>query len=217
MEVVGKSTPLSIEYRDQYGNLMIDPPKLDSPPVWTNSNAGAETLTPATDAPTAMAAALVPGRDLVHVRVSVNGKAFGASRRMQVVDAAHQVLTSIEIVAGDPVDTPPPPAPVTAAPSSGSTTSGSVSSGLTSLGSPPLNAEGLRTDGPTLEAYEALGYPASSYPPVGYAEKPSPGLTAYKAAQAASLAASTGSTSTGSVASSTGSTSTGTVGSAPHA
>jgi len=50
---------------------------------------------------------------------------------------------------------------------------------------PPLNDAGLRTDGPTIEQFVAAGYKDEFYPPTGYAEQDSPGLDAYKAAQAA--------------------------------
>jgi len=44
---------------------------------------------------------------------------------------------------------------------------------------------GGRTDGPTLEEYVAAGYKAENYPPDGYAERPSAGLTEYRASQKA--------------------------------
>ena len=39
----------------------------------------------------------------------------------------------------------------------------------------------LLEGGPTIEEWIASGYPAEKYPPSGYAEKPSSGLTLYKA------------------------------------
>jgi len=47
----------------------------------------------------------------------------------------------------------------------------------------PSTPDGLRTDGPTLEEYVEAGYLAENYPPQGWAEKPSPGLDAYRASQ----------------------------------
>lgn len=49
---------------------------------------------------------------------------------------------------------------------------------------PAAAAEGgLKSGGPTLEEYIAAGYQPDTYPPSGYAEVPSPGLDAYRAAQ----------------------------------
>jgi hypothetical protein len=45
---------------------------------------------------------------------------------------------------------------------------------------PELNAEGLKLGGPTLERFMEAGYPADRYPPLGWAEVPSAGLTAYR-------------------------------------
>lgn len=39
------------------------------------------------------------------------------------------------------------------------------------------STNGERLDGPTLEEFVRAGYPAENYPPLGYAEKPSAGLT----------------------------------------
>lgn len=46
---------------------------------------------------------------------------------------------------------------------------------------PETAEKALRDDGPTIEMFIAAGYHADDYPPRGYAEKPSPGLTRYKA------------------------------------
>jgi hypothetical protein len=43
------------------------------------------------------------------------------------------------------------------------------------------DSSGLRTDGPTMEEFIDAGYPPSRYPPVGWTEKPSPALDAYRA------------------------------------
>ncbi len=45
--------------------------------------------------------------------------------------------------------------------------------------------DGLRLDGPTFEEWTASGYPPEKYPPADYASKPSPGLDAWKAEEAA--------------------------------
>lgn len=47
----------------------------------------------------------------------------------------------------------------------------------------PYDAEGKRLDGPTIEEWMKAGYPADRYPPFDYAEKPSPGLTAFRKQQ----------------------------------
>jgi len=47
----------------------------------------------------------------------------------------------------------------------------------------------LSLDGPTLEEYQKSGYKPETYPPAGYAEKPSPALTAWKEAQAKTASA----------------------------
>jgi hypothetical protein len=52
----------------------------------------------------------------------------------------------------------------------------------------PRNADGKRTNGPTIEEWVKAGYRPEHYPPGDYAEKPSPGLDAYRAEQAAAAA-----------------------------
>lgn len=49
--------------------------------------------------------------------------------------------------------------------------------------SAPRDNAGLRTDGPTLEEFIEKGYMPENYPPQGWAEKPSEGLTQYRAAK----------------------------------
>ncbi|MBA2718926.1 MAG: hypothetical protein H0U52_06765 [Chloroflexi bacterium] len=46
--------------------------------------------------------------------------------------------------------------------------------------SEPTEGDGLRADGPTFEEFVKSGYQPEMYPPVGYAEKPSKGLTKYR-------------------------------------
>jgi hypothetical protein len=51
-------------------------------------------------------------------------------------------------------------------------------------GQPAALVQNLRQDGPTLEEWMKAGYEPQHYPPVGYAEKPSEGLDAFKQLQA---------------------------------
>jgi hypothetical protein len=46
-----------------------------------------------------------------------------------------------------------------------------------------------RTDGPTIEVWVKAGYKAEDYPPEGFEEKPSEGLAAFRAEQAAAKTA----------------------------
>jgi len=54
-------------------------------------------------------------------------------------------------------------------------------------GNIPYDDNGLRLDGPIFEEWVARGYRHEDYPPSGYAEKPSPGLSAYRAELAAKI------------------------------
>jgi hypothetical protein len=95
---VGHSVAFSIVYLDQNGNPMLTAPTPDSPPAWSDTTSATETLTPAASGLTASAVALAAGTDVVSVSVTVGGVVFSATCDVEV-DAAPQVLTSVEIAA----------------------------------------------------------------------------------------------------------------------
>lgn len=103
-DVVGQSLPLSIAFLDQNGQPMVNAPAPDSPPVWSNTTPGVETVVAAPNGLTAVATALSAGGDTINLSLAVGGVAFTASLDVTVTAPAPpaQVLTSIAIVPGTP-------------------------------------------------------------------------------------------------------------------
>ena len=59
-------------------------------------------------------------------------------------------------------------------------TPGAFSTAMAHRAEGPVDPAPLRDDGPTIEQYVLTGYKPETYPPVGYAERPSAGLTRYQ-------------------------------------
>lgn len=98
---VGQTDNLTLAFLDQNGKPMANNPTVDSPPSWSNTSGTAESVGPASDGLSAVLTALAEGTDTVNMTLSVDGKSFSASLDV-TVEAAPQVLTSVEIVAGTP-------------------------------------------------------------------------------------------------------------------
>lgn len=94
---VGHSIALAIAFLDANGNPMLTTPTPDSPPVWSNTTPATETLVAAADGLSAVATSVAPGTDAISLTVPVGGASFAASLSVEV-DAAPQVLTSVQIV-----------------------------------------------------------------------------------------------------------------------
>jgi hypothetical protein len=94
---VGHKLGLAIEYLDQNGNPMLVTPTPTDIPVWSNANPAVETLSVAADGLSATGTPVAPGNDTVSLSVTVGGQTFTATLAVEV-DAAPQVLTSVEIV-----------------------------------------------------------------------------------------------------------------------
>jgi len=94
---VGHSVNMTIAYLDANGNPMLTPPTPDTPPTWTNTSTSVGTLTVAGGGLTATELAIAPGSDVVNLSLTVDNVAFSATLAV-TVDAAPQVLTSIQIV-----------------------------------------------------------------------------------------------------------------------
>lgn len=99
---VGQTDTLSLTFLDQHGTPMVTAPTPDAAPTWSNSSPSVETVTAASGGLSAMQDALTAGTDTITVSLSVNGVSFSASLSV-TVEAAPQVLTSVEIVAGTAV------------------------------------------------------------------------------------------------------------------
>ena len=96
---VGHQVLCTINYLDTKGNPMLVPPATDAPPGWTNapSDPGDDTMTPAAEGSSALVVTQAPGTDTISAALAVSGTAYNGSLSL-VVDAAPQVLGSIEVV-----------------------------------------------------------------------------------------------------------------------
>lgn len=99
---VGQTLPMIIRYLDQQGQPMATTQTPDLAPAWTQASPTTDALVVAPDGFSATARGLAVGTDTVSLTLSVGGTSFSATLDVQV-DAAPQVLTSIEIVPGAPV------------------------------------------------------------------------------------------------------------------
>lgn len=95
---VGHKLALAIAFLDANGNPMLTTPTPDSPPAWSNTTPATETLVAAADGLSAVATSVAPGTDSISLSVVVGGATFSASLGVEV-DAAPQVLTSVQITA----------------------------------------------------------------------------------------------------------------------
>lgn len=93
---LGHNVECTLAYLDANGNPMLTTPKVDSPPVWTNTTPATETLVVSPDGLTAEATTVAVGTDSIGVTVIVAGVTFTASVAIEV-DAKPQVLTSVAI------------------------------------------------------------------------------------------------------------------------
>lgn len=93
---LGHFVEANVVFLDASGNPMLTAPKVDSPPVWTNTTPATETLVVAPDGLTAEGTTLAVGTDSIGVTVVVGGASFTASVAV-TVDALPQVLTSVAI------------------------------------------------------------------------------------------------------------------------
>ena len=94
---VGHNIALSIGYLDQNENPMLTPVTPDAPPTWSNTATTTETLVVAAGGLTAETTAVSSGTDVISLAVIVAGVTYPASLNV-TVDAAPQVLTSVEII-----------------------------------------------------------------------------------------------------------------------
>jgi hypothetical protein len=95
---VGHVVNCTIIYLDQNGNPMLTTPTPDAAPTWSDAPApaGCATLVAAPGGLTATDTAVAVGADVISLSLSVGGVAFSATQPV-TIDAAPQVLTSIEI------------------------------------------------------------------------------------------------------------------------
>lgn len=94
---IGHKLRMSIAFLDQNGNPMLTQPSLDAIPTWLNADPNVEALTVSGDGLSATGTPVSPGNDTVSLSVSSGGATFSATLAVEV-DAAPQVLTSVEIV-----------------------------------------------------------------------------------------------------------------------
>lgn len=85
-----------IAFLDQHGNPMLTPVTPDSPPTWSNLDAGVEAVTASADGLSMSAVPAKVGVDTISVAVVVGGVSFNATLDVEVVPEV-QVLTSVAI------------------------------------------------------------------------------------------------------------------------